>query len=267
MSKPTLYAILGVASTTSQAEIADAFSRLKDDHQERIDHGDAQARMDLFNIRAAYDVLISPERRSDYDESLARAQFAPETPVPNPPRPFLQPKATSSVALTACPACGGKLSATAAACPHCGHVNTAAGVTHAPMLAALAGSVLLAFGVFAPIVQVPIVGGVNLYRDGTGDGVILLVIAAITVVLALLHQYRALWITGSASLALVLYTFVNLQIKLGEVKTKLNDDLEGNPFRGLADAAVGSIQLQWGFVPLVIGAVLVVVAAWLARKR
>jgi hypothetical protein len=38
-------------------------------------------------------------------------------------------------------------------------------------------------------------------------------------------------------------------------------DLKDNPFRGLADVAVQSIQLQWGWAVLVIGIVLLVAAA------
>ncbi len=42
----------------------------------------------------------------------------------------------------------------------------------------------------------------------------------------------------------------------------METELKDNPFRGLADLAVQSVQLQWGWAVLVIGiAFLIVVAA------
>ena len=46
-----------------------------------------------------------------------------------------------------------------------------------------------------------------------------------------------------------------------ELQTQVQTDLKDNPFRGLADIAVQSIQLQWGWAVLVIGVVLLVAAA------
>ena len=38
-------------------------------------------------------------------------------------------------------------------------------------------------------------------------------------------------------------------------------ELRGNPFRGLADMTLQSVQLQWGWALLIIGAVLIIASA------
>jgi hypothetical protein len=49
---------------------------------------------------------------------------------------------------------------------------------------------------------------------------------------------------------------------MSQATKQIEIELRDNPFRGLADLAVQSVQLQWGWAVLVIGiAFLVVVAA------
>ncbi|MEE9913257.1 MAG: zinc ribbon domain-containing protein [Deltaproteobacteria bacterium] len=50
-------------------------------------------------------------------------------------------------------------------------------------------------------------------------------------------------------------------MKISEIKTEMETKLDGNPFRGLADMAMQSIQIQWGFAILIIGALLIIASA------
>jgi predicted RNA-binding Zn-ribbon protein involved in translation (DUF1610 family) len=125
----------------------------------------------------------------------------------------------------------------------------------------IVGSAVLFLGVFAPIVSVPIIGAMNYFQNGKGDGSIVMALAVISFFLALSKSYKKLWITGLGSLAVMLFTFVRFQTKLAEIKSQMDSDLSGNPFRGFADMAVQSIQLQWGWALLVVGAVLIISAA------
>jgi hypothetical protein len=47
----------------------------------------------------------------------------------------------------------------------------------------------------------------------------------------------------------------------------MEKDLAGNPFAGLGQAAVSSVQLQWGWAVLVIGACLVIAAAFMSTTN
>ena len=125
----------------------------------------------------------------------------------------------------------------------------------------IAGSVVLFVGVFTPIISVPIVGSVNYFQNGKGDGVIVLIFALISIGLVFAKKYGGLWVTGFGALAVMLFTFVNFQIRLSEMKDEMAMKLAGNPFRGIADAAMQSIQLQWGWAVLIVGACLLIAAA------
>ena len=128
-------------------------------------------------------------------------------------------------------------------------------------LLGLIGSIVLFVGVFAPIVSLPIVGTLNFFRNGQGDGVIILILAAISVVLVLTQKYKGLWITGVGSIAVCLFTFIEFQSRMSQIKTDMESELSGNPFRGIADIAINSVQLEWGWALLIGGSVLVIAAA------
>ena len=125
----------------------------------------------------------------------------------------------------------------------------------------LMGSIILFVGVFTPIVSVPIMGNVNYFRNGKGDGTIVLLLAVISFILVLTKNYKGLWLTGIASLVAMLFTFINFQSRISQAKADMEWELEGNPFRGLADMAMQSVQLEWGWALLIVGAALVIASA------
>ena len=129
----------------------------------------------------------------------------------------------------------------------------------------LIGSVALILGVFAPILSLPIVGSANYFSNGSGDGTIVLLVALISLLLTLRRRYEWLLTTGIASLAMLLFTFLNVRMRISAMNAEAESTLAGNPFRGLADVAIQSVQIQWGWIVLVIGSVLLIVAA--ARRN
>jgi hypothetical protein len=131
----------------------------------------------------------------------------------------------------------------------------------------IAGSVVLFVGVFSPIISFPIIGHVNLFQNGSGSGIVVLALAGVSFVLTLMRVFSGLWFTGLASLAIMGITFVNFQMGMAEAKSKMDADLQGNPFRGLADAAVLATQFQWGWALLVVGAGLVVASAAIPNEQ
>ena len=134
-------------------------------------------------------------------------------------------------------------------------------------LLGLIGSIVLFVGVFTPIVSVPIVGNMNYFQNGKGDGTIVLILAIISLVLVLANKYKGLWFTGIGSLGVVLFAFINFQSKMSQAKADMDAELAGNPFRGLADMAMQSVQLQWGWALLIVGAALVIASAASKEKE
>lgn len=115
------------------------------------------------------------------------------------------------------------------------------------------GTLLLFVGVFTPIVSVPFMGNVNYFRNGEGDGVLVLILAGISAILLLKEKLRGLYFTAGLSLAVMLFSFFNFQSGMSQARAEMENDLAGNPFRGLADMAMESVQLQWGWAVLLVG--------------
>ena len=128
-------------------------------------------------------------------------------------------------------------------------------------LLGLIGSIVLFIGVFTPIVSIPIIGDMNYFQNGEGDGTIILVLAVISLILVLTKKYNVLWFTSIGSIGVMLFTFINFQSKISQVKADMDSELADNPFRGLAEMAMQSVQLQWGWALLVVGAALVIASA------
>lgn len=131
---------------------------------------------------------------------------------------------------------------------------------------ALAGAALLVVGVFLPIVSMPMVGSVNYFANGRGDGIIVIVLAAAAAALALTKRFKFVILVGLASLALVTFTLFRLISGLNSARAEMEKSLAGNPFRGLGDAFLSSVQVQWGWLPLVVGSFLIMAAGLAAPE-
>jgi len=132
---------------------------------------------------------------------------------------------------------------------------------------ALIGGVLLALGVFLPLVRVPKLGTISFMNNGSTEGIIVLLLAGAVIALALLNQTRhAVW-PGLAALAMVGFAFVRIQSRLGEARERAAAEAGDNPFAGIAEAAAGSIQLEYGWAVLAFGALLAIGGGVLAWRR
>jgi hypothetical protein len=131
---------------------------------------------------------------------------------------------------------------------------------------ALVGAALLFVGVFMPIVRIPIMGSMNYFMNGQGDGVIVLLIAVVGGALALAGKVRhVVWPAGLALLIMAM-TFYRFQTGMVRMREEMETSLRDNPFRGLADMAANSIQLEWGWGILLLGAGLMMYAGVSARR-
>jgi len=102
---------------------------------------------------------------------------------------------------------------------------------------AILGGILLVIGVFAPVGEVLWVE-VDYFQDGEGDGVLVLIGLAIAVPFLFMNRYkRGLWIPALLIAGIVGYDFLHFYSDLG------------TEFMG------------WGWIPLLIGAGLMITAA------
>lgn len=118
----------------------------------------------------------------------------------------------------------------------------------------LTGCGLLAAGVFSPIISLPVFGNMSYFHNGQGDGIIVLALAAVAAGLLFCDRFKGVMWSGICSALPLAYTFINFQLHLAQMKAEMAEKMAGNPFGGLAEMAMQSVQLQWGWVVLVAGA-------------
>ena len=130
------------------------------------------------------------------------------------------------------------------------------------MLLAVTAAVVLVIGVFSPIVSFSFIGDVDYFREGYGDGYILLIMALLSLALAVTGRWKQVLIPALGSLAVILWTFLGVQDTITQARTGGASELTGNPHEGaLAASVMQSIQWEWGWVLLFAGSGLLLYSA------
>jgi len=129
-------------------------------------------------------------------------------------------------------------------------------------LIGLTGGAVLLLGIFLPIVSMPIVGSVSIFSSGRIDGYVLLGLAIIGLILSFTNNLKPLRLVGGVSLLIVVIDFIYLLYKLKSIKGDVSEKLQGNPFGGMAEAMMSTVQIQYGWVFLFIGGALLIYAAF-----
>ena len=126
---------------------------------------------------------------------------------------------------------------------------------------AVTAAILLIIGAFAPIVSFPFVGDIDFFREGYGDGYILLIMAGLSAALAVTGRWKQVLVPGLGSLAVILWTFLGVQDTVAQARSGGPAVLAGNPHEGLAPSVMASIQWDWGWILLFAGSCLLIYSA------
>jgi len=122
-----------------------------------------------------------------------------------------------------------------------------------------AGAGLLIVGLFVPIATLPFLGSVTMMSNGFNIvATSLLVLGLASGFLVWADRRDAVIWTGGSALLTVVYMFARLQWSMAEMQAAMSEKLEGNPFAGIAQAAMASVGLQWGWLILAAGPALLV---------
>lgn len=125
--------------------------------------------------------------------------------------------------------------------------------------------IALAIGTVSPVVSLPIKGSINYLAGGRGDGILVLALTVASAYFVLNSNYRKLLYTGVCSLAIIFTSLWWVQIIISEAKSSLDSSLQGNMFRGLAEAAFSSFGLEWGWFLLIGGSIALIVISKLKK--
>lgn len=137
---------------------------------------------------------------------------------------------------------------------------------HVRLALAAAGAAVLFLGIFLPLLSLPM-GAVNYFNNGRGDGVWMMLLAGGSVLLAARGYFGLLWATGAAAFVLLGLLVFQIQREIEAARQAVELEYGGTPMAGVAQVAVDSIRLEWGFAVMAAGAVLILAAAAYAPQR
>ena len=136
---------------------------------------------------------------------------------------------------------------------------------------AFIGAAMLIFGVFLPLFSVPFFGSVTYFGNSRSAAFVLIAIALAAAALAGTGRTRYVAFAGLAALGVMAGTFLRARARLEEMREGLGGDgFRGQLLRAIADRAAESVQPQWGWAVLGLGAAMLIfagIAAWRARPR
>jgi hypothetical protein len=129
------------------------------------------------------------------------------------------------------------------------------------------GIAITILGIFSPAMTAPVVGTLSYFRNGAAEAVALLLLTAFSTIFLVKRHYS--WLYGSSVWAFLLVggTFLHYQSAISDMKASIDRDLTGNPFRGIADAAMAGTGLSWGWIFLFLGTGLVVAHAYFHKHK
>jgi hypothetical protein len=128
-------------------------------------------------------------------------------------------------------------------------------------LIGIAGASLLLVGVLSPLVSNPMVGTVNYIYNGRGDGIFVLAVALISLIMTMTSRYSQLRFASGAAMLVTFTTLWSFQMLINSAKSSADEELAGNPFRGIVDMALASFRLEWGWAVLIAGSIALLVAS------
>lgn len=131
----------------------------------------------------------------------------------------------------------------------------------------IAGSICLLIGVFVPFVRVPVLGTVSYVHQGSGEGMIVAALSVLSFLLCFTRNMRFLHLPSLLAACLMVFTYYRFRVSLKGIHGEIEKGLSGNPFKGLAEVAVQSIQLEWGVAVLFSGIVLLCGASIMALNK
>lgn len=130
-------------------------------------------------------------------------------------------------------------------------------------LLVFAGTTCLFLGIFLPFATVPIVGSVTLLGHSLTYSLLLIFAIFGAWLFSYLNAVRLLRDLGALLLVVFVGAVIYFEYEMHERITDLSQSLKGNPFSGLATAALGTTHLDVGIAVLILSAVLLIVSSFI----
>lgn len=166
-----------------------------------------------------------------------------------------------------CASCGASLEG--AFCSSCG-ASAAHDDYSVRRTVGVLGAALVLIGVFLPFAHLPIVGDVNYFLNGHGDGVWLLIVAVIAAGLVFTRAYVGTALCGIATIGLLAHFYYRIESLKQEMLSRA-DSTDAGMFSGLVSnlshAIADNVYIEWGFAVVVVGGLLLVLTPLIRARQ
>ena len=139
--------------------------------------------------------------------------------------------------------------------------------SESPQALGFLGVAIMIAGIFAPMARLSVAGTVSYFRDGSPEAIALLVLAAFSIFFLKKENYSWLYGPATWSFVIISYSFYYYYDAIWQAEYSLDSALSDNLFGGLADIAMASVGLEWGWLLLFVGSILVLTAAYQKERR
>jgi hypothetical protein len=123
------------------------------------------------------------------------------------------------------------------------------------------GAALVIAGVFLPFAHLPMVGDVNYFLNGHGDGAWLLIVGVIAAGLVFTRAYIGTALCGIATIGLLAHFYYRIESIKRDLLARA-DNADAGMFSALlsklSHAIVDNVYIEWGFAVVVVGGLLMV---------
>ena len=138
-------------------------------------------------------------------------------------------------------------------------------------IAAIVGGLLIAVGVFIPMLSIPVLRDDTYFQVSPGGAVVMLVLGGLTILIAILGRFRLLYITGLLATGLLIYTLFQVDQQKSAAQSDLRDHVIDTPLKNLSHNLISSVGLRYGWPMMMLGAVITIsvplVGSRVSRKK
>jgi len=125
-------------------------------------------------------------------------------------------------------------------------------------IAAVVGGLLMAVGVFVPMLSIPVLRDDSYFHLSPGGAAIILALGGLSVLIAVVGRFRLLYITGMLALGLLIYTYFEVQQRKSSAQSDLRERVIDTPLKNLSRGLISSVGLRFGWPMMMLGAAIIV---------
>lgn len=135
----------------------------------------------------------------------------------------------------------------------------------------LTASALLSLGIFMPFLGVRYFKDQSYWQLSKTGAIILITLAAISIVIALFRKFSWLYLTGIAAVGLLFYSINEVNNRRASMLADVTQSLDGSPLKGFGVGFVKSVDYRYGWAVMLAGAIILIlvplIASRLARRQ